>query len=142
MKKSPLDPEQVRSLGRYHAEVETAGQMEETMATLVEEPIYDFFPVGLRLQGAAAVRRYYQHLFDHFLPSVKDSEVIGEWVDEHALVQEYVVHIHHEGREERHFLTGILYVEGDKLGGERIWGSEVALRRLLGPVYPELTPIP
>jgi len=116
--------------------------MEETMATLVEEPIYDFFPVGLRLQGAAAVRRYYQHLFDHFLPSVKGSEVMGEWVDENALVQEYVVHIHHEGQDERHFLTGILYVEGEKLGGERIWGSEAALRRLLGPLYNELIAIP
>ena len=142
MAKSALHPEQVRSLGCHHAEVETAGQLEETMATLVEEPIYDFFPVGLRLEGAAAVRRYYRHLFDHFLPSVTGSEVIGEWVDERALVQEYVVHIHQNGQTERHFLTGILYVQGEKLGGERIWGSETALRRLLGPLYDELIPIP
>ena len=142
MGENPLDAEQVRALGRHHAEVETAGELEETMATLVEEPIYDFFPVGLRLKGDAAVRRYYQHLFDHFLPLVKHSEVIGEWADEHALVQEYVVYLHHDGHDERHFLTGILYVAGDKLGGERIWGSETALQRLLGPVYGELTPIP
>jgi len=142
MGKSHLDPEQVRSLGRHHAEVETAGQMEETMATLVENPVYDFFPIGLRLEGGDAVRRYYRHLFDHFLPFVEGSEVVGEWVDENALVQEYVVHLRHEGKEERHFLVGILYVEGDLLGGERIWGSETALRRLLGPVYAELIPIP
>ena len=100
MGKSSLDPEQVRSLGRHHAEVETAGQLEETMATLVENPVYDFFPVGLRLEGGEAVRRYYRHLFDHFLPFVEGSEVIGEWVDENALVQEYVVHIRHEGKQE------------------------------------------
>mgnify|MGYP001216764636 CR=1 FL=1 len=41
-----LDAEEVRRLGHHHAEVETAGQLEETMATLVEDPIYDFFPAG------------------------------------------------------------------------------------------------
>ena len=137
-----LDAEEVRRLGHHHAEVETAGQLEETMATLVEDPIYDFFPAGLRLRGADAVRRYYRHLFDHFLPFVEGSEVIGEWVNEQALIQEYAVDIRHDGEMERHFLVGILYVEGNRLGGERIWGSETALRRLLGPIYDELTPIP
>ncbi len=137
-----LDAAAVRALGYRHAEVETDCRMEETMATLVERPVYDFLPVGLRLEGADAVRAYYAHLFEHFLPHVESTDLVGEWVDESALVQEYVVHLGVDGVVERHRIIGILYVEGTLLGGERIWGNEAALRRLLGPVYDQLTPIP
>lgn len=137
-----LDAEGVRALGYLHAEEETAGRMEETLATLVEHPVYDFFPVGLRLEGRDAVRAYYQHLFDEFLPFVESTELVGEWVGEDALVQEYVVELRKGGALERHFIMGILYVEGELLGGERIWGSEHTLRRLLGPVYDGLDPTP
>lgn len=137
-----LDAEGVRALGYLHAEVETAGRMRETMDTLVEHPVYDFFPVGLRLEGRESVRAYYEHLFAHFLPFVESTELIGEWVNEEALVQEYVVHLRQDGELEKHFILGTLFVQQDRLGGERIWGSERTLRRLLGPLYSELAPIP
>lgn len=137
-----LDAEAVRELGYRHAQAETECRMEETMATLVEQPVYDFFPVGLRLEGADAVRVYYQHLFDEFLPFVESTRLVGEWVGEDALTQEYEVQLRKDGVLERHFILGILFVEGALLGGERIWGSEQTLRRLLGPVYDELRPTP
>lgn len=142
VQESRLDAAGVRALGYRHAEVETAGSMEETMATLVENPVYDFFPVGLRLVGRDAVRTYYDHLFEHFLPFVESTDLVGEWAGEDALTQEYVVHLRKDDVLERHFIIGILYVEGSLLGGERIWGSERTLRRLLGPLYDRLTPIP
>ena len=142
MNGSKLDAAGVRALGYRHAEVETASRMEETMATLVEHPVYDFLPVGLRLEGSEAVRAYYQHLFEHFLPFVESSQLIGEWVGEDALVQEYVARLRKDGVLERHCILGTLYVDGNLLGGERIWGSEHTLRRLLGPLYDELAPIP
>ena len=141
MPKAKLDTEGVRALGYRHAEVETAGLMEETMATLVEHPVYDFFPVGLRLEGNKAVRAYYQHLFDQFLPFVVSTQLVAEWVNDEALIQEYVADWQKDGVLERHFIMGTLYVEGDLLGGERIWGSESTLRRLLGPIYDRLRPI-
>lgn len=137
-----LDAEAVRALGYRHAEEETACRMEETMATLVEHPVYDFFPVGLRLEGGEAVRAYYQHLFDEFLPFVESTRLVSEWAGEDALAQEYEVVLRKEGALERHFILGVLYVEGTLLGGERIWGSEHTLRRLLGPVYDTLVPMP
>ena len=136
-----LDATAVRALGYRHAEVETACRMEETLSTLVEHPVYDFLPVGLRLEGKEAVRAYYAHLFEHFLPFVESTDLVGEWAGEDALVQEYVVHLRIDDVLERHGIIGILYVEGNLLGGERIWGSERTLRRLLGPVYDQLTPI-
>jgi len=142
MTKSRLTADEVRSLGYRHAEVETAKSMEETMATLVDHPVYDFFPVGLRLEGTDGVRAYYAHLFEHFLPFVEETELVGEWAGEDALVQEYVVSLRKDGVLERHSIIGILYVDGELLGGERIWGSEPTLRRLLGPIYDELEPIP
>ena len=68
--------------------------------------------------------------------------VVGEWVGEDALAQEYEVQLRKDGALERHFILGVLYVEGALLGGERIWGSEHTLRRLLGPVYDTLRPTP
>ena len=137
-----LDAEEVRALGYRHAEEETAGRMDATMATLVEHPVYDFFPAGLRLEGGPAVRAYYQHLFDEFLPFVESTRLVGEWVGEDALAQEYEVQLRKDGALERHFILGVLFVEGELLGGERIWGSEHTLRRLLGPAYEELRPTP
>jgi len=32
----------------------------------------------------------------------------------------------------------VLFVEGDKLGGEIVYASEAAIRRMLGPVFNEL----
>jgi hypothetical protein len=110
-----MDPEriaQVLAVGTNHAQVETAGDLDSTMATLVPDPVYEFFPVGLRMRGTDAVRRYYEHLMAHFLPKVEAATVIDEWCNESSL------------------------------SGERIYASERALRLMLGDVYDELQPIP
>lgn len=127
-----------------HAEVETAGDLEATMKTLVAEPIYEFFPIGLRMVGPALVRRYYEHLIQNFLPRVQTTELVGEFTGEQGVAQEYDVLVDVEGLGaggtgiERHRIVGVLYGEGDLLTGERIYGSDRALRLLLGPVIDEL----
>ena len=43
-----MDPEriaQVLAVGTNHAQVETAGDLDSTMATLVPDPVYEFCPV-------------------------------------------------------------------------------------------------
>jgi hypothetical protein len=140
-----MDPEriaQVLAVGTNHAQVETAGDLDSTMATLVPDPVYEFFPVGLRMRGTDAVRRYYEHLMAHFLPKVEAATVIDEWCNESSLNQEYDVSVRVDGRLERHRVLGILEVAGDRLSGERIYASERALRLMLGDVYDELQPIP
>ncbi len=130
--------ERVRNAGNEHARIETEGDLPGTMATLVEDPVYEFQPVGRVLRGRAGVERYYRHLMEHFLPNVESAEIVDEWCNENSLTQEYDVTIRVDGGEERHRVTGILVVGEEKLLGERIYGSERMLRLMLGDLYDEL----
>ena len=47
----------MHALGTHHAQVETERDLEATMATLVEDPVYELWPVGLRMQGRDRVTR-------------------------------------------------------------------------------------
>jgi hypothetical protein len=139
-----MDPKriaQVLELGSEHARIETACDLEATMATLTADPLYEFFPAGLRMRGADKVRRYYEHLMAHFLPNVESADVVDEWCNENSLNQEFDVHIRIDGKLERHRLLGILVVADDLLSGERIYGSERVLRLMLGDLYDELEAI-
>ena len=49
-----------RRHGRRVAAVQS-GNIDAVMASLVDEPVFDFFPLGLRLSGQDDVRRYYGH---------------------------------------------------------------------------------
>lgn len=39
---------------------------------------------------------------------------------------------------ETHRVIGILFARDGLLGGERIWGSEAILRKMVGPIWDEL----
>ena len=129
------------SIGTEHAVVETACDIEKTMATLEDEPVYEFHPVGGLLRGTDAVRRYYEHLMSAFLPRVESSQLLDQWCNEGSLAQEYDVDVRTDTGLERHRLIGILVVGDERLRGERIYGSERALRLMLGDLFDELEPL-
>jgi hypothetical protein len=133
--------ERVRAAGKEHARIETEGDLPGTMATLVDDPVYEFQPVGRVLRGRAGVERYYVHLMEHFLPKVESADIVDEWCNENALAQEYDVLVRVDGQLERHRVVGVLVVGEEKLLGERIYGSERALRLMLGDLYDELEPL-
>ena len=130
--------ERVVAIGTEHAFVETERDLERTMATLEDDPVYEFQPVGGVLRGRTQVRRYYEHLMNEFLPRVESAELVAEWPSEHSLAQEYEAVVRVDGSLETHRLLGILLIGAERLQGERIWGSERALRLMLGPLFDEL----
>ena len=134
----------MHELGIRHATLETEGDLEGTMATLVAEPVYEFWPAGRHMVGQAPVRRYYEHLMSDFMPSQLGHELVEEWLTEASLAQEYVLRVQGAQGPEAHHVIGILFASRERdglLGGERIWGGEAILRRMLGPVWDELEPI-
>ncbi|HPG24004.1 MAG: hypothetical protein H6748_07235 [Spirochaetaceae bacterium] len=136
--------ESMRELGERHARVETECDLEATMATLVDEPVYEFWPVGRRMRGRDAVRRYYTHLMQVFMPSQRGFALVEEWLSEASLAQEYAVDIAGDDGPETHRVIGVLIASAERdglLAGERIWASEAFLRRMLGPAWDELEPI-
>ena len=58
--------EKMAELGALHARLEAEGDIEGTMATLVDDPVYEFWPMGWRFRGQAATRRYYEHTIELF----------------------------------------------------------------------------
>ena len=138
------DTEAMRALGMRHAMLEAEGDLDGTMDTLVEEPVYEFWPSGRRMVGREAVRRYYAHLIAEFMPSQIGYEMVAETASPDALSQEYVIELHGEAGPERHRVLGILVgspSQADLLAGARIWGSEAVLERMVGPVWHELETI-
>ena len=132
------------ALGMRHATAEAAGDLDGTMATLVENPVYEFWPMGRKMVGRDAVRRYYEHLVDDYMPAQLGFEMVCETVSPEALSQEYVVRVPGPNGPEAHRVLGVLYAADDGsglMGGERIWGSEAFLRRMIGPVWDELEEI-
>jgi hypothetical protein len=131
----------MHTLGVRHATLEAEGDLDGTMDTLVDEPVYEFWPAGRRMVGRDAVRRYYRHLIDHFMPSQIGYEMVAETLSTEALSQEYVIELEGPEGPERHRVLGILVrdeAHPDRLSGERIWGDEAFLRRMVGPIWDEL----
>jgi hypothetical protein len=131
-------------LGTHHATVETECDLEATMDTLVADPVYEFWPAGRRMTGRDAVRRYYEHLMSDFIPKQLGFELIEEWLSEASLCQEYAIEVDGPDGPETHHVIGILFASAERdglLGGERIWGSEPFLRRMVGPVWDDLESI-
>ena len=137
-KPSDWNAEQMRELATRHARVEAQRRLEELMGTLVDEPLYEFLSQGLQLRGGARVRRYYQQFFEGYLSRVTGGRRLGQWGDERAVVREDEIEVEGAGGPEVHRIMSILYVEGDRLGGERIYASDHVVRMMAGAMFDEL----
>ena len=141
MKPSALTAPQVAALTRRHAELELEGDYEPLLATLVDEPIFEFHPPGGQLCGGETLRRYYTRFLAEFMPLVEETVFINEWSNDAACVHEYQLRLRIDGVLENHQLMGSIYASGDRLGGERLYGSARLMDLMLGPFVDELVPI-
>ena len=53
-------------LGHLHAQLEASKQLDPLLETLVQEPVYEFYPLGLGFRGGERTRRYYEQFFVGF----------------------------------------------------------------------------
>jgi len=131
------------ALGTRHAELEAKRDLVGTLATLAPNPLYEFHPMRRRIrrmQGLEPVRRYYEHLFDSFIPSTRSYRLVQEWVNESSVAQEYDIEVEVAGVVELHRVIGVLVAAGELLGGERVYASERCARLMLGGLFDELEP--
>ena len=139
---SDWNAEKMYELGTRHARIETACDLEGTMATLVEDPVYQLQPMGLCMRGQDQVRRYYENLMQSFIPSTLGYTLISEWVNESSVAQEYEIVVGVDAGRESHRVIGILWSDGGPLlGGERVYAGERIIRLMVGELYDELQPI-
>lgn len=133
--------ERMAALGARHSEAEGVGDLATLLDTLVDEPVYEFHPVGLCMSGGDCVRRFYEQFIERFLPLRAGYSMLGEWVSATSVAQEYDVSLRVDGVAESHRVLGILYADGDRLGGERVYASERFIRLMTGPIFDELVAI-
>jgi hypothetical protein len=51
------------AVAHAHAAAEAAGDLEGTLATLDNDPVYELLPMGVTFRGQDAARVYYEHFF-------------------------------------------------------------------------------
>ncbi len=129
-------------LATRHARVESQKHLDELMDTLVAEPVYEFLAQGLMLRGGARVRRYYQQFFDDYMSQITGGQRLGQWGDETAIAREDAIVIAGRNGPEVHRVMSVLFAEGDRLGGERIYASDRVVQMMAGEMFGELEPIP
>jgi hypothetical protein len=135
-----LTPDEIYTLGSHHAEREAACDLAAVMDTLGDNPSYLYPTIGKRFTGRERSKRFYEYFFKNFTPNVISGKLIREWSNDTSVAQEYDITLSFSGIEETHRVLGVLFVEGDKLGGEVVYASDHAIRRMLGPIYDELEP--
>ncbi len=129
-------------LATRHARVESQKHLDELMDTLVAEPVYEFLAQGLMLRGGARVRRYYRQFFDDYMSQITGGQRLGQWGDETAIAREDAIEIAGRNGPEVHRVMSVLFAEGDRLGGERIYASDRVVQMMAGEMFGELEPIP
>ncbi len=133
--------ERMAELGTRHSMLEARGELEPLLETLVEDPVYEFHPIGLCMRGGDQVRRFYTQFCEHFLPLRHSYTLLDEWVSETSVAQEYDVSLRVDGRVETHRVLGVLYAEGGLLAGERVYASKRFIQLMTGELFDELKPL-
>jgi hypothetical protein len=125
-----------------HIEREAVDDLEGTLATLAPDPVYDFYPIGLRMRGMDLIRRYYAHFFTKVRPHIVNYVVHSYTYGESSMVTELTLTWRYDDGSTRDFrnITVLVYGEGG-IAGERMYGEPEFFRLFFGPVLAELEPV-
>ena len=137
-----LSANDVESLARAHADWEDRGDFPLLMTTLVDDPVYEYHPLGVQLRGADPIIRYYERVRSQYNPCVEASALVDLIAGTSGAVLEYAVRLRIDEELVDERLIAVMPVVGELFGGERIFSSERVLRLLLGEMISETQPIP
>jgi hypothetical protein len=126
-----------------HSTAEAGFDLPGTLATLEDDPVYELFPVALRMEGMDLARQYYEHYFAKVAPRIVSFRLIGRWINEQGLNEEYsIVYKRDGGQPVAYRILGILTFGENLLSGERIYADEELLKIMFAPVWDSLKPTP
>jgi hypothetical protein len=136
-----LSRDELVKVALKHSQAEGAGDMANTVGTLEAEPIYELYPIGRKMIGAALARRYYEHFFAEVQPRITGWEMLAEWIGEDGVLQEYSLTYKYDDQPAKTFrIVGILTFGETKLSGERLYADEELLRIMFAPVWDRMVP--
>lgn len=88
-----MDPNAVLALCHEHAGAEAELDMDRVLATLVPVARFEFFPMARYGAGWDRIERFYREQYPAFAPTVTGYQMLGEWTNERAALQEYVIEV-------------------------------------------------
>jgi hypothetical protein len=110
-----MTAEKTRTLVQKHADLETKLDLEGVLATLIDNPIYEFHPARLRLEGKENIRQFYQDHFALFFPLIKSHVLINECWDAHSACLEYDLYLKEPYDSNRAYRIMVTLTEEDSL---------------------------
>ena len=139
-----MDPQAVLALCHEHAGAEAEFDIARVLATLTPAPRFEFFPLAKSVSGWENIERFYRDQYPRFASQVVGFELLGEWTNEHAALQEYVIEVRDEDdRTASYHVMSMMPIDGEAglLTGERLYCDAGFVRALLGPLCDLLEPV-
>ncbi|MBM5810485.1 MAG: hypothetical protein FJ191_00750 [Gammaproteobacteria bacterium] len=134
-----MDASRMLEIAHRHVQAEAEGNLEATLATLVAEPEYTFYPAARRFRGMACARRFYSQFFAQVQPCIENYALLGEWAGGPGVIQEVTLWLREPvGGRREHRILAILTFDADGMTGERLYASDALLRFFAGPLWDEL----
>ncbi len=139
-----MEPSDVLALCREHAAAEAVFDVEGILATLVPDPTYAFYPANRSLSGWANIEAFYRTEYPRFARTVREFDLIGEWVNERTAVQEYVIDVGGSSADVHTYRVMSLMPVDEAVGrlsGETLYCAEGFVRHLLGDLWDQTEPL-
>jgi ketosteroid isomerase-like protein len=118
---SSLNRDEMVALYCEHAKAEFAKDLDGTMSSVAENPIFEWPALNLRLTGRAAVREMYSRILSRAVHTHVLSQRAFASGDK-VLIAEYVLNVTEAGgKVTRHGMTAVIGFEGRKVKYERTY---------------------
>jgi len=130
--------DKMRKLVQKHMECETNLDLEGVLETLVDHPVYEFYPLRLKLEGKENIRKFYREHFDDFFPKIKSHKLINEWWGPETVCMEYDLWLNEPALDRAHRILVVLTAKGLLLNGERFYAEEELVRLMTGNTFSRL----
>jgi hypothetical protein len=142
-----LDADGMRLLALRHGECELARDWDGTLATMGDEPFYEFYPFRLRINGPEAIRELWTRVFGtddsqtlrcfNFGHLDASGHEMWEMVGDDSIVHIMNGGFFDENGERKGSTTVVRYrYAGDRMMSETMWACE-NVRRYLATVFDE-----
>jgi hypothetical protein len=136
-------PDHLLAVAQRRVAAVQSGDVDAVMAALVDEPVLDFLPLGLRLSGHQDVRRYYGHFLNEVIPR-SSGRLVATFIGQAEVAFEFITAVTDgTGGIESFRILAVQPVDGDRVAGERLYASDRYARLIVGDeLWHLLMPIP
>jgi ketosteroid isomerase-like protein len=116
-----LSADEMLAVFMVHATAEFAGDVDTTMETVAEHPVFEWAPLNLRIEGRDAVREMYSRVMSRTVHKhILSQRALA--FGENVITVEYVLTVREPDKEDVHTaVMTVLGFEGDKIWAERTY---------------------